>query len=193
MILQGYSADKQRQSLTYKGYDAVSKAYLSYAKSLFEKATTLSPFETSDDPVKNCLKVRESYQITLILKKGKRSFKIPSELINDYIEDECDLPLDRKTPYRLPFPAWVQEHIHVDHLKPVAAPTSEEFNYDHDSFIFRSSLKRHGTEADFTFEIKLLKDHIAVSEIPSYLEFKSKLDDLLPLKVEFEENETLVK
>ncbi|MGH2612708.1 MAG: DUF3857 domain-containing protein [Rhabdochlamydiaceae bacterium] len=176
-------AESIRRKLAYRGLKKLSESHLLYTQSLYRGATSSEPLKTFDDPNHNLFITREAYYIPLRTKKGKNVFKIQSQLLYDYLE--TDINPDRKTSYAVTFPRWIREHLHIDHLILQEPTLIEEMNFDHDSFLYSSSIKRSETATDLHFEIKFLKDHIKPGEIPAFNAIMSKIESDTDLEVNF--------
>lgn len=176
-----HEAEARRRRLAYRGLKKFSEGHLLYIQSLYRGATSSKPLKVTDDAKQNLFTIVETYNIPLRTKKGKRLFEIQPQLFNNYLE--TDINPDRKTPYVISFPLWVQEHFHIKHLTPLNS--SEEMNFTHDSFLYRSSMKRSGPAADFFFEFNCLKDHIKPTEISACNEIMSIIESDTDLEVTF--------
>ncbi len=179
----GKEAETMRRKLAYQGLRKLSDSHLLYTQQLYRGATSVKPLKVSDDSKQNLFSTVETYQIPLRSKKVNRLLYIQSQLLKDCLE--TDINPDRKTPYVVTYPLWIKEHIHVNHLSLQESPASEEINFDHECFLYRSSYKRSATDANFNFEINFKKDHILPNEIPSFNEIMSEIESLTDLEVSF--------
>jgi hypothetical protein len=175
----GKEADAMRRKLAYRGAQKLSEGRLLYTQQLYKGALPAQPLECIDDPEQNLFITHEAYNIPLRTRKGY--FTVQSQLLHHYLE--TDINPDRKMPYALAFPCWVQEHIHIEQLS--TQDTLQEINFDHDSFLYRSHLKKHNNTADLFFEITFLKSQLQPHEIPSSNAITSRIESDTDLDISF--------
>ena len=176
-------AESIRRKLAYRGLKKLSDLHLCYFQSIYRGAAFSKPFKISDDSKENLFITYESYTIPVRTKKGKRLFTLKPFLFKDYLEK--DINPDRRTPYVVTFPLWVKEHVHIDLLCQVDSDILEEMNFEHDSFIYHSCIRRHDSVADFFFEMNFLKDVISPDKIPACNEIMSTIESETDLEVIF--------
>jgi hypothetical protein len=169
----GFKADMMRKVLR-KGLKQISEDYLETIQRQYRGAMILSLLKISDDTNQNILILSGSYKVPIRTHRGKKNLKIPSQIIEIYLDG--DINLDRASPYQLIYPQWVTEHIHIENPFNDWAPDSDEVTLKHESLNYHYSLKKEGHIADIDWELKHLKDHVFVDAIQEYWDIISEVE-----------------
>lgn len=171
-------ADELRNSLKNLGLKKFSEKAL---KRFPRKARPLNPLTICDDRQKNVFTATLHYHLPTKTRSNQNFLPIYSYLLKHSLNKSCKLP--RRSPYALKYPLWVKEHISVENPFNLWERDIKHISEKHPSLIYTLNLKKEDKFADFHFELRHLKDHVAVEEAQSYDELINKIESPEPLNI----------
>lgn len=170
----GQEANYMRQDIARVSSEVYFKDSLKEVQRQYKGATEVNPIQVIDDVENNVLIIEKHYQISTRARPGKRFLKVDSAIHRNILENDIDL--DRSAPYKLSYPKWVKEHIHIENPFTEWELEEEAFENTLQSAEYAYHMKREGHAADFTYELHHLDDHISISENEKYWHFVNEVE-----------------
>lgn len=175
------AADQIRHLIEDIGLSELSKGALERVQKWYKGAKEIEPTQVVDDRENNTITATAAYEISPRARPGKRFLKLVS-MIHEYALDTGINP-GRSCPYRLSYPTWVKEHIHVENPLESWGLDVEEMHHEDAAIKYDYSMKKEGHVADIDFELKHLQDHVPVETIPEYWDFINEFEPFLELHI----------
>ncbi len=179
----GPKADGYRQYVQQVGLSSLSEESLNALQKRYGKVSLSSPMSTMDDRENNIFTLTESYLLPLRKKGGHTRLTVSSIVIGRFLDSHFNP--NRRTPYSIIYPLWVEEHIHIDNPLGDWDEAEEEDSLELSSLFYRLEATIDGQQADFYHELKHLDDHVPVVDVQKYwdaaqsIEEKGSLDFLV--------------
>ncbi len=166
MICYGDHADNLRRTLQEEGLKKITKDLLEGIQTDYKGASIITPMVITDNREKNIITLINSYKITPRNRSGKKILKVISDIIDTGLDDSINL--ERASPFVLTYPYWIKEHIHVKNPFNTWPADSEDITLENESIRYNFTMKKEGQTADYTIELKHLKDHVPLNAVQDY-------------------------
>lgn len=173
-IFYDSQADRLRRSLEWRGLKKMSEESISDMQEVYGAVTLDSPMQVQDDRENNIFTLIESYRVPTHAFSDRKVMKLFSYTLRYYLYDRVNP--ERSSPYILPYPLWVKEHIHIENPFMKWEAFEEQYTQEHESLLYTLStqIKTHG--ADFDLELKHLQDHIPQASLQDYWNIVNDID-----------------
>jgi len=168
----GQEADTARRYFHWMGLEKYTKNYLNDLQKNYGNAQISQTAVIEDDRVSNKLVMTKAFLLPIEETSDGHRLKVYSSTANDYFINGVN-PI-RNSPLALDFPLWVKEHIEVKLSHP-ATQEKKAYSFDHDSFQYNHEIEVQGKQADFHYELKHIKDHIAPEQMKKYWDYSDKI------------------
>jgi hypothetical protein len=180
-VFHDFSADRFRRSLEWNGLKNIEEKSLSAIQEVYGAATLDTPTEITDDRDNNIMTLVESYRIPTHTISDKKLMKVFSYTLRSYLDSQFNP--ERASPYQLCYPLWVKEHIHINNPFYDWKKFEENYTQEHESLLYTLSTRINKNKADFSLELKHLKDHIPQASLRDYWVLVNDIDHQAPYKV----------
>ncbi|HXB91186.1 MAG TPA: DUF3857 domain-containing protein [Puia sp.] len=167
-VYAGGAADKVRGELAETSSKELENNYRKYYATLFEGIVLDGPILSTDDSVKNELKVDERYAIPQIWntsEKGKRSFDFSVRLMSEYLPDPSSAPNGK--PLALIYPRSIDYTLNIN-LPENWEFGSDELHIKNESYRFDFIPTVRLNFMSLHYTLKVLKDNIPAEELAKY-------------------------
>lgn len=169
-----FKADSARARVEEYGLKKITEDNLDRIQKMYGGATLLEPVSVIDDRKQNILTMTESYRVPTRRRPGKQVLKVFSFAIRKYLDE--DINPERSSPYSLEYPCWIKEHIHIENPFFGLEAKSDRYTYEHESLRYSHSWEMSERNADLSFELQHLKDHVPTTSLREYWEVARDID-----------------
>lgn len=177
----GFRADRFRRSLKWNGLKKISDESLSDMQEAYGAVTIDSPMEALDDRENNTLTLLESYRLPTQTLSNKKVLELFSFIHRNYLRTRINP--ERTSPYTIPYPLWVKEHIHIESPFVKWKPFENVYKQEHESLLYTLSTQIKENSADYNFELKHLQDQIPTISLHDYWCMINDIDQKKPPKM----------
>lgn len=163
----GGAADRVRGDFAENSVKDMEDNYRQYYEDIFQDIQWDGPVEYTDDSLKNTFTVTERYSIPQLWnmkEKGRKEFYFKARMIDDYLPDP---PTKATVPLRLSYPQTIDYTVNFS-LPENWSFKDEEIHISNNSYRFDFIPTITNDHIRLHYSLKLLKDHIPVSEIAQY-------------------------
>lgn len=180
-VFYDFDADRFRQLIEKKGMKKFSEDSLSEIQETYGAVTLASPIEVSDNREDNIIIVNESYLLPTQKLSDKKVIKVLSFILKDYLRSRVNP--ERSSPYFLPYPLWIKEHIHFENPFNKWNFSENHYTQKHKSLLYTLHTQIENNSVDFNFELKHLQDHIPQTSLRDYWSIVNDINQKAPPEI----------
>lgn len=175
------NADYMRYELDSTSIHELQNRYINHYGDYYPNIEEENSLTYKDDKKRNHFETSESYKITDIWEKDEESGTLNVDLYPIDIAYFIQKPNDkiRKMPIKLDYPNYITHKIEAKFDDEQGSFRDDDFflKSDYIEFDYKSEFKDQTLYCNFSF--KVLKSHVAVEDIPEYIDDIEKIRDKL--------------
>lgn len=175
LCYRGHEADRRRRFINNAGLNRLADMWKDTLRRSYGSIEMNSAFSLVDDRESNTLILQSSYRVPIRTRGGTKKFKIYSVTMERWLDTE--VLSDRKYPYSLGYPLWVRESLRITRDTHRGEERSECIEIQEPFMQFGYFYESIGGQTEIGYELKTLRDHVLVEEMPRYQEALEAIED----------------